>query len=387
MKIVLNAVAFSAGQMGGGETYFRNLLSSLQDVDTCNDYSLICSELHVNSFQLSNPHFRSLACSYTKPSPLWYLRAAIRHLTPIDILRPYMNSLDVDIIHHPFSILQPINHKIPSVLTFFDMHHEFFPEYFSAYELNARKKLWRPSAEMATRIIAISEHAKMCLVERYEIAPDKIDVVYIGYSPQYRIIDNPDFLESVRSRYCLQKPFMYYPAATWPHKNHKRLLAAIKIMKERYGFDGQMVLSGIAMNANDEVLVEINRLGLRNDVIVLGYLPYNDLPCLYNLARLMVFPSLSEGFGIPLLEAMACGCPIVCSNTTSIPEVMGDAALTFDPESVDDMAQKVWRLWSDDTLRHESIVRELDRVKRFSWDRMARETIKVYIKTTNDGMR
>lgn len=380
MNIVLNAVAFTPGRMGGGETYFRNLVSSLQAVDTSNDYYLICNEQYVKSFQLSTPRFRPLACRYSKPSPLWYLRAAIRNVTPIDILRPYMNRLNVDLIHHPFSILQPINHKIPSVLTFFDMHHEFYPEYFSSYELNARKRLWRPSAEYATRIIAISEHAKTCLGERYDIAPDRIDVVYIGCSPQFRIMDDPDILESVRSRYCLNKPFMYYPAATWPHKNHKRLLTAFRLLKDRYDFEGQLVLSGLAMQANDEVLQEIERLGLRDNVTVLGYLPYIDLPCLYNLARLMVFPSLYEGFGIPLVEAMACGCPVACSNVTSIPEVVGEAALTFDPLSIEDMAEKIWRLWSGETIRQELVFRGLERVKLFSWDTMARQTISVYEK-------
>ena len=380
MKIALNAVSFAPDRMGGGETYFRNLVSSLQEVDSGNDYFLICNEQHVSSFQLSNPHLRPLECSYTKPSPLWYLRAAIRHFTPIDILKPYMNSLNVDLIHHPFSILQPISHKIPSVLTFFDMHHEFFPEYFSTYELNARKKLWRPSAENATRIIAISKHAKMCLVERYDIAPGKIDVVYIGYDPQFHKIDSPDILESVRSRHGLHKPFMYYPAATWPHKNHKRLLAALRIMKELYGFNGQLVLSGIAMKANDEVTGEIERLGLRDDVVVLGYLPQEELPCLYNLARLMVFPSLSEGFGIPLVEAMACGCPVACSKVTSIPEVVGDAALTFDPGSAEKMAYKIWSLWSDDAMRQKFRTKGLERVRQFNWENMARQTIDVYRK-------
>jgi glycosyltransferase involved in cell wall biosynthesis len=381
MKIILNAVAFVPGQMGGGETYFRSLVSSLQNVDTSNDYFLICSERHVDSFQLANPHFKPLACSYTKPSLPWYLRAAVRHVTSIDILRPYMNRLDVDLIHHPFSILQPIRHKIPSVLTFFDMHHEFFPEYFSSYELNARKALYRPSAEHATRIIAISEHTKMCLVERYEIDPDKIDVVYIGYSPQFRVINDSALLESVRSRHGLHKSFMYYPAATWAHKNHKRLLAAFKLLKENYRFDGQLVLSGIAMKANDEVLGEIDKLGLRNDVIVLSYLPYDHLPCLYNLAKMMVFPSLSEGFGIPLLEAMACGCPVACSNVTSIPEVVGEAAVTFDPFSVEEIAEKIWRLWSNDALREDMRTKGLERVKLFNWGAMARQTIGVYEKT------
>lgn len=380
MKIALNAVALAPNRMGGGETYFRNLVSSLQDVDTDNDYYLICSEQYVNSFHLSNPNFKPLGCGYTKPSPLWYLRAAIRHTTRVDILSPFMNRLDVDLIHHPFSILQPINHKIPSVLTFFDMHHELFPEYFSPYALKARKALYRPSSEHATRIIAISEHAKKCLVERYEIVPDKIDVVYIGYSPQFRLIKDFDELASVRARYGLYKPFIYYPAATWPHKNHKRLLAAYRLLKDRYTFDGQLVLSGIAMQANDELLVEIGRLGLQDDVTVLGYLPCDDLPCLYNLARLMVFPSLSEGFGIPLLESMACGCPVACSNVTSIPEVVGDAALTFDPGSVEDMAENIWRLWCDDALRLELVVKGLERVKLFNADTMARQTIAVYEK-------
>jgi glycosyltransferase involved in cell wall biosynthesis len=380
MNIVLNAVAFSPGRMGGIENYFRNLVTSLQNVDTSNNYHLICNERYIDSFSLTNPHFKPLSCNYTKPSPLWYLRAAIRHVSPIDILRPFVNRLKADIIHHPFSILQPIGHRIPSVLTFHDMQHEFFPEYFSSYAIKARSSLCRPSAEQATRIIAISDHAKSCLVELYEIDPGKIDVVYNGYNPQFRVIDNHDLLESVRNKYGLNKPFMYYPAATWPHKNHKRLLAAFRIMKDRYNFNGQVVLSGIAMDSNDDVVKEIGRLGLRDNVTVLGYLPYEDLPCLYNLAQLLVFPSLYEGFGIPLVEGMACGCPVTCSNVTSIPEIVGDAALTFDPGSTEDMAKQVWSLWNDDSLRQDLIIRGLIRVELFNWNTMARKTINVYAK-------
>jgi glycosyltransferase involved in cell wall biosynthesis len=380
MKIALNAVALKPGRMGGVETYFRNLVSSLQYINTSNDYYLICSKRHINSFHLSNPHFKPLPCSFAKPSPLWYLRAAIRHVTPIDILCPYVNRLKVDIIHHPFSILQPLNHSIPSVLTFHDMQHEFFPENFSAYALQARRKLWRPSAELATRIIAISEHAKQSLVEHYGIDPIKIDVVYNGYNDQFRVIENNILLESVRSRYGLHKPFMYFPAATWPHKNHLKLLATIKIMKERYHFDGQLVLSGIAMQAKNVLLEEITSLGLEDDVVVLGYLEDDDLPFLYNLARLLVFPSLHEGFGIPLVESMACGCPVACSNVSSIPEVVGDAALTFDPFSLEEMAEKIWSLWSNDSLRLDLKTKGLDRVSLFNCETMARKTIQAYEK-------
>jgi glycosyltransferase involved in cell wall biosynthesis len=194
------------------------------------------------------------------------------------------------------------------------------------------------------------------------------------------VINDTPRLESLRAKYSLHKPFMYYPAATWPHKNHNRLLAALKIMKDRCRFDGQLVFSGIAMQENDAVLEEINRLGLQNDVVILGYLPHAELPYLYNLARLMVFPSLYEGFGIPLVEAMACGCPVACSNTTSIPEVVGDAAVTFDPGSAEEMAEKIWAIWNDDVLLCDLKTKGLGRAGQFSWENMARQTVQVYKK-------
>lgn len=380
MKIALNAIAFAPGRMGGVEMYFRNLVRSLQQVDNDNEYYVLCNRQYIHSLSISNPHFTPLPSWYAKPSPLWYLRVALRDTVGFDIIRPLMNRLDVDVIHHPFSFLNPMGLRSPSVLTFIDMQHEFFPEYFSSHALQFRKALYRSSAEKATCVIAISKHAKTCLVERYGIDPGKIYPIHIGYDPQFRVIDDPTLLEATRSRYGLHKPFMYYPAATWPHKNHNKLLAALKIMKDRYGFEGQLVLSGIAMQSNDAVIAEIDRLGLHDNIVVLGYLPHADLPCLYNLAQLMVFPSLYEGFGIPLVEAMACGCPVACSNVTSIPEVVGNAALLFDPLSSEEMAEQVWRLWNDDQMRQECIRRGVKRAQLFNWENMARQTIGVYEK-------
>ena len=382
MKIALNATLFRPGQIGGMETSFRNLFFSLQEVDETNQYSLLCDSRYIDELAISNPNFNAMPCNFTKPSLGWFLRGIIRNTTKIDILRPIMNRLKVNVIHHPFSILNPLHVKIPSVLTFNDMQHEFFPEYFSPFEIKGRNEFYRPSAEQATRIIAISEHAKSCLVERYEIPPEKIDVIYIGYNSQCRVIQDHHRLEALRSKYQLQKPFMYYPAATWPHKNHKVLLAALALLKDRWSFDGQLVLTGIAMKASSEVLAEIRRLGLENSVKVLGYLPAEDLPCLYNLARLMVFPSLFEGFGIPLVEAMACGCPVAYSNSTSLPEVAGDAGLTFDPTSVEDLAEKVYLLWTNDELREQLRSEGLRRASSevFCWQHIARETISVYKK-------
>jgi glycosyltransferase involved in cell wall biosynthesis len=186
----------------------------------------------------------------------------------------------------------------------------------------------------------------------------------------------------IKSNYGLHSPFLYYPAATWPHKNHIRLLKALKILKDEYRFDGKLVLSGIAMQMHPMILEEIKLLDLSGTVKVLGYLPEEELPYLYNLARLMVFPSLFEGFGIPLVEAMACGCPIVCSNVTSIPEVVGEAAVMFSPDSVEDMAEKIWALWNNDKQLQIMKQSGLRRVQFFSCEEMTRKTLDVYAKIT-----
>jgi glycosyltransferase involved in cell wall biosynthesis len=380
MRIGFNLIAFLPGSMGGMETYCRNLIAALQEVDFDNRYTVLCDSHYKDEIQTRNPLFQVMECNYSKPSFRWFLRGVIRNTFNIDILTPFMNRLEVDVIHHPFSFLNPLHTKIPSVLTFHDMQHEFYPQYFSAFEMKTRNELYRPSPGLATRVIAISEHAKSCLVEKYRINPEKIDVIYNGFSPSYRVLDDSDGLEKIRVKYSLNRPFMFYPAATWPHKNHRKLFEALKILKELHRFDGQLVLTGVAMQAHDEVLAEIGRQGLQKDVKALGFLAYEDLPWLFNLARMMVFPSLFEGFGIPLVEAMACGCPVACSKVTSIPEVVGKAGMFFDPASAEDIAEKIWMLWTDETVRKQMVTAGLERAKMFNWEKAARETIEVYRK-------
>lgn len=380
MKVGLSAISFVPGRMGGMETYFRNLLASLQCFDRENGYTVFCDERVAGEFPLFNNAFQVEHVNYARPSLNWFLRGVLRNTLNLDILARKMSRLDVDVIHHPFSVLTPPGIKIPSILTFWDMQQEFFPEFFSRIELRKRRRIYRASAEAATRIIVSARFTKECLVERYGITADKIEVIYTGYGPEYRVIDDAERLAEVRRKYSLNKPFLFYPAATWPHKNHRALLAAIRIMRESHPFDGELVLTGIAMQAHGDIMAEINRLGLGETVKVLGYLPAEDLPCLYNLARLLVFPSLFEGFGIPLVEAMACGCPVVCSNVTSLPEVVGDAGETFDARSPEEMAAKIWSVWDDEAKLGQMCTRGLERVLLFTWEGTARKTLAVYKK-------
>jgi len=387
MNIGLSVIGFYPGKMGGMETYFKGLLAYLQETDHENNYAILCNTISAGDFRLSNPLFSLETFDFNEGTMKWLVRGVLKNALSVDILSPKIDRLGLDVIHHPFTLLDPINLKSPSVLTFFDMQQEFYPEFFSRRELRMRKANFRRSIKQANRIIVSSEFTKHCLIERYGFPEEKIDVIYFGYAREYRIIDSTDILDQARNKYDLRKPFLFYPAASWPHKNHKLLLSAIKIIKDNNGFDGQLVLTGIVKASHDEMLREIGRLDLKKDVKFLGYVPYEDLPSIYNLARMLVFPSLFEGFGIPLVEAMACGCPVACSNATTLPEIIGAAGVLFDPTSPMDIAEKTWSVWSDNGRRQGMRAAGLERVTEFDWGNAAKKTVAVYRKANEDRRR
>jgi glycosyltransferase involved in cell wall biosynthesis len=380
MKLGLSAIGFLPGTSGGIETYFRDLLEWLQRVDTVDSFHILCDRKNADWFELENPSFRLQSYNFAKPSFNWLVRGVLRKVLHKDILASRLDKLDLDVIHHPFSVLSPAGLKTPTVLTFWDMQHEFYPEFFSTAELQRRKAIYKPSAVSATRVIVSSEFTRNSLVEKYGILAEKIDVVYTGFGSDYRPIDDLDALAAIKKKYGLDAPFLYYPAAFWAHKNHGNLLKAIKLLRDEFQFDGQLVLTGVATGSSSALLDEIGRLGLADCVKILGYLPYAELPYLFNLATMLVFPSLFEGFGIPLVEAMACGCPVACSRAASLPEVIGDAGVLFDPSSPKDMAEKIGALWSDSERLQEMRLSGLERAKLFNWENTARQTLEVYRK-------
>ncbi len=209
-------------------------------------------------------------------------------------------------------------------------------------------------------------------------AVEIVHVVYHGLSDRFRRISAVEELEVTVRKYDLHRPFMFYPAGTWLHKNHLRLLKVIRRLVDSGSFDGELLLTGAAMEAHEQVLEEISRLQLEGVVRWLGYLPEEDLPRLYNLARMLVFPSMFEGFGLPVLEAMACGCPVACSDVTSLPEVGGDAVVYFNPDVEDDFYETLKKLWNNEELCSELRQKGEQRSKMFSWEETAKQTVEVY---------
>jgi glycosyltransferase involved in cell wall biosynthesis len=291
-----------------------------------------------------------------------------------------INRLRLDLIHFPISVIPPIYIplRIPFALTIHDIQQEFHPEFFDAREARFRKMTYQSGAGRADAIIAISEHGKQTLVEKYGIPPEKIVVTHQGCSELFSQRPDPDRLRAVKEKYGLPSRYLFYPAAMWPHKNHVQLFRALAVLRRKDSFEGSLVLTGNVFDRQAEIRSLLEELGLTDAVRFLEYIPTDDMPAIYGLAALLVFPSLFEGFGIPLVEAMSIGLPIVCSDRTSIPEVAGDAALYFNPDDPEDMAKKIGLVLEDETLRNRLVDRGRERVRSFTWQRTAELTVEAY---------
>jgi len=283
-----------------------------------------------------------------------------------------------DVLFVPAHVL-PLVHPRCSVVTVHDLGYRHYPE---AHPLLDRLYLdlsTRYNAQAARRVIAVSQATQDDLVQHYGIEPGKISVVYSGWDERMQPVEDEGTIERVKARYGIRGEYVLYVGTLQPRKNLGRLLEAVALLREQAqrGEAPGLVIAGRKGWLYDPVFQQVERLGLEREVVFPGYVPQEDLPALLSGARLFVFPSLYEGFGLPVLEAMACGTPVVCSNVSSLPEVAGDAAFLVDPRDVKGMAEAMNRLLQDEGLRAEVVERGYRRVRQFSWDRCARETLAV----------
>jgi glycosyltransferase involved in cell wall biosynthesis len=288
-----------------------------------------------------------------------------------------------DLLFVPSHVL-PLLHPRRSVVTVHDLGFLYHPE---AHTLSQNLYLrWstRHNARAATRILADSEATRRDLVHHYSIPDSKIAVVYPGRDETLAPVTDPAQLSAVRARYGLTGPYLLYVGTLHPRKNLVRLVQAFGSLL-RSSTDGprtpmaglQLVLAGQRGWLYDDILAQVRKLGLSDHVVLTGYIPDADLPALLSGALAFVFPSLYEGFGLPLLEAMACGTPVLCSDASSLPEVAGDAALLVDPRDTEALADALARLVVDEGLRRELVERGFRQMQRFSWRRCAEEALSV----------
>jgi glycosyltransferase involved in cell wall biosynthesis len=277
-------------------------------------------------------------------------------------------------VHYPLSVGLPRT-GLPTVVTLHDMQHRELAEMWSAGARAWRWVTYDRAARTATVVVTDSEHARGQIIERLGVAPDRVVVVHLAVDHE-RFRPAPD-VDDVALLEPLQLPerFLYYPAGLWVHKNHLRLLEAFALLEDRrLG----LVLSGASTGRLGEILDRARQLGVGDRVRYVGFLPDAVLPALYRRARAVVFPSLFEGFGLPPLEAMACGCPVASSRRASLSEVCGDAAAVLDPDDPRQMASAVAAVVEDDDTRGELRERGLSWAARFSWSAVADAHLEVY---------
>ena len=281
-----------------------------------------------------------------------------------------------DLLFVPAHIL-PIVHPRRSVVTIHDLGYLYYPQ---AHRLLDRLYLdlsTRYNAHAAAHLIADSSATKRDLIERYGSKPDKISVVYPGYDETtFRPVRDEEAIEIIKARYGITDDYILFVGTLQPRKNLTRLIEAFSNLQSQIS-NLQLVIAGKKGWLYEDIFRQVEELGLEGKVVFTDYVPEGDLPALLSGARLFVFPSLYEGFGLPVLEAMACGTPVVCSNTSSLPEVAGNAALLVDPLDVEELAAAMERVLGDEELRAGLIERGFEQTRRFSWEKCARETLSV----------
>ena len=337
------------GELGGSETYVRELLRALDRSGEL-DYRVLVPPVAPEAAEgLPTEIATEYRRARTIPHRLVAMGAAAARPGP---LRAQLR--DADVVHYPLTLRIPSVPQ-PSVVTLHDVQHLDLPGMFPRSERLFRKLAWHRSLRSADRVIVMSDFVRGRAVELLGLDPQRIRVVPLG-------LDHNRLVPAAADPAATTEPFLLYPARSWPHKNHGRLFVAFALLR-RERPELRLILTGGAFERPPA------------GVEARGHVPWNEVVTLMQQASALVFPSLYEGFGLPPLEAMACGCPVACSDAGALPEVVGDAARLFDPRDPRAIAAAVIDVLSD---REAWVERGLVRAARFSWEQTARATEATY---------
>jgi radical SAM superfamily enzyme YgiQ (UPF0313 family)/glycosyltransferase involved in cell wall biosynthesis len=288
-----------------------------------------------------------------------------------------IRQIDADVAHFTNGMI-PLATRVPTVVTIHDVSLTLYPECHPRRRLLLNRPLVRLAAERATAIITPSASAKRDLVHTYGISPDRVYVVHEAAAPQFRPVTDALTLADVRARHALPERFVLFVGAVEPRKNLPRLLDAFAERHRRGELPHHLVCVGPYGWLSGDIGARIDALGIRDVVHFTGYVPYADLPAIYSLSDMFVFPSLYEGFGLPVVEAMACGTPVIAGRAAALIEIGGSAVTVVDPLNTDALGDAMATLGRSPALCRELSELGLTRAREFSWDRAAAETMAVY---------
>lgn len=352
-------------RMSGVGTYTLQLLLGMAGAEAGHEFLLLSNRPDHQGRLAALPALRDAWAPY--PSRMLWMQLALpRHLA----------ALGAEICHYPNSIA-PLRSPCPYVLTIHDMTLSTMPGHHPLRKRLLVAPLIPLVARRAARVITVSEQARRDIVRLLRVPAERVTVISEAAAPRFRPADAAEQAR-VRAAHGLRRPFLLYIGTLEPRKNLVRLIRAWHELRRRGAIQHQLAIVGAPGWQYGPIFREAARLGCADDLIFTGYLPAGDLPALYSAAEAFAFPSLSEGFGLPVVEAMACGTPVLISDTPALAEVAGPAALRVDPRSVASIAAGLERLLTDGPLRERLRAAGLARAGALSWERAARETLGVY---------
>jgi glycosyltransferase involved in cell wall biosynthesis len=373
VHIAIDAHSVGTG-LAGNETYAANLVEALAEVDRENRYTVyVTREEAVGRFGGRWPNVS--------------VRRTLPHTPLVRIpltLSAELRRRPVDLLHVQYTA--PPLAPCPVVATVHDLSFEHLPETFKRRSRVQLRLTVRATARAAAHVIAPSEYTRRDLVETYGLDPSRVTAIPLAVSPHFRPVGDASELACVRRRYGITDEYVLAVGSIQPRKNLGRLVRAYSALRRARGRSNlpQLVLVGKKAWLYGETLRAIEAEGVGDAVVLTGYVSEGDLPALYSGALCFAYPSYFEGFGLPPLEAMSCGAPVLTGNLTSLPEVVGDAGLTVDPFDTEALADALARLIDDAALRADLRARGLHRARGFDWRDTARMTLKVYRRVMSD---
>ncbi len=365
LKIGVNFTGLIPGKIGGMEKYMRALVHHIPRISETHETYVFLRPEYTN--EVVEMERLKKVCVNEVPMPN----------EQYSEIHDLVEELGIDIWLSPLLILDPHTLNIPSLYCVPDIQHEFYPEFFSTGVLNWREKHFKKSAETADGVLTISHFSKQTIVDIYGISPEKIHVTWLDCPTYFSLEKALEHEEYVRKKFSLPKQFIFYPANTWAHKNHLTLIKALEHYEECYGDAPALVLTGYPSDIHTKVATAIEDSKLKHKVHFLGYVNKELMPAIYVNATCLVFPSMFEGFGIPLVEAMRTNCPIIAANNTTMKEIAGDAAIYFNTMNAIELAVLIKFMMTDQDLRNTLIKNGAERAKLFSFEKCVRQTLDI----------
>jgi glycosyltransferase involved in cell wall biosynthesis len=367
VHIAIDAHSVGA-QLAGNETYAVNLIEALAEIDRSNRYTLyVTKQSAVDRFRNRWPNFQ--------------VKRTLPHTPLVRIpltLSVELRKNPVDVLHVQYTA-PPVT-PCALVATIHDLSFEHLPETFKRRSRTQLRLTVRRTAQKAAQILTLSEFSRRDIIETYAVDPERVFVTPPGAPSHFAPVTNETELRRIRTSYGIQRDYILALGSIQPRKNLVRLINAyVSLCRDERDMPlPQLVLAGKRGWLEAETMRAAKEAEVRQDIRLIGYVPDADLPALYSGALCFAYPSYFEGFGLPVLEAMRCGTPVVAGNRTSLPEVTGDAAILVDPFDESQIANALTRLIKNADHRAELRVKGLERAAAFSWRNTARLTLQAY---------